>query len=64
MSKKILKLHNCNGSFNEKLIISATNYARETIGITESLWVFINNSIMFESIDHSGMYDKENFLKI
>ena|GEM_PF-3176626 len=60
--KKILKSHNCNGSFNEKLIISATNYARETIGITKSLWVFINNCIMFKSIDHSGMYDKENFL--
>ena len=55
-------MNNCNGSINEKLIISATNYTRSIIGIDEALWVFINDGTIFKSIHHSGMYDKEHFV--
>lgn len=47
---------------NEKLIISATNYARSVLNIDEGLWVFINDSTHFMSNEHSALYDKENFL--
>lgn len=60
--KRCFGMNNCNGSTNEKLIISATNYARSVIGIDESLWVFINDGKIFKSINHSGMYDKEHFV--
>ena len=46
----------------EKIIISATNFAREILNIDENLWVFINNENHFISSSHSGLYDKEYFL--
>ena len=55
-------MHKNNQSLNEKLIISATNYAREFLNIDEGLWVFINDSKHFMGIHHSALYDKENFI--
>ncbi len=55
-------MHKNNQSLNEKLIISATNYAREFLNIDEELWVFINDSKHFMGINHSALYDKENFI--
>lgn len=55
-------MNNCNGSFQEKLIISATNYVRKIMTINENIWVFINDNKIFKSTNHSGMYDKENFI--
>jgi|SRR5690625_971066 len=49
-------------STNEKLIISATNFARSLLNIDEDLWVFINEQTHFNGNDHSALYDKENFL--
>jgi len=55
-------MNNSNGSHNEKLIISATNLARHIMKLDENIWVFINEGNTFESINHSGMYDKEHYL--
>ena len=51
-----------NNSAKEKLILSATNYAREKINVDPGLWVFINDGSVFKSIYHSGLFEKDNFV--
>lgn len=55
MKKKYVK-------YKERLIVSATNYARKIMNIDEFLWVFINDGNIFKSVNHSGLYDKANFI--
>lgn len=55
-------MNNCDGSMNEKLVIAATNFARQILNVDEALWVFINNGDMFKSINHSGLFDKDMFV--
>lgn len=51
-----------NHSFKEKLIISATNYAREKMNVDPGLWVFINDGSVFKSFHHSGLFEKDTFV--
>lgn len=46
----------------EKLIISGTNFARKALNIDENFWILISDINHFIDINHSGLYDKENFL--
>ena len=46
-------------SFNEKLVVAATNYIREKLKIDKNIWVFINDGKNFESDKHSGKFEKE-----
>lgn len=55
-------MNNCNGSLNEKLVIAATNFARNLLKVDDALWVFINDGDMFKSINHSGLFEKEMFV--
>src|SRR5690554_7302302 len=48
--------------YKYKLIISFTNYARKLLNIDENLWVLISDENHFVSNEHSGLYDKLNFL--
>lgn len=50
-----------NIKFNEKLVIAATNYARKIMEVDCSLWVFINEGDFFKSINHAGMFQKDEF---
>ncbi len=47
---------------NEKLVLDATEYARSFLNIDDELLVLINDINHFESINHSALYDKDNFL--
>ncbi|WP_026391279.1 hypothetical protein [Haploplasma modicum] len=47
---------------NNKLVISATNYARVKLNLDENFWVVISEGKHFLSNNHSGMYDKNHFL--
>lgn len=51
-----------NHNFKEKLIISATNFAREKTNVDPGLWVFVNNGNIFKSINHSGLFEKDTFV--
>src|SRR5690606_34662171 len=51
-----------NHSFKEKLIISATNFAREKTNVDPALWVFVNKGNIFKSINHSGLFEKDTFV--
>lgn len=51
-----------NVTFKEKLVISATNFARNLLKVDDALWVFINDGDMFKSINHSGLFEKEMFV--
>lgn len=53
---------NKNLTTNEELILKATEYARSLLKIDKDLWVFINEMNHFKGIEHSALYDKDNFL--
>ena len=58
----VFKMSHDNHSLKEKLIISATNFAREKTNVDPGLWVFINNGDIFKSINHSGLFEKDTFV--
>lgn len=41
----------------EKLVLSATNYARKHLGINDTILVFINDGKVFKSTKHSALYE-------
>lgn len=57
-----VNMDNKDFSYNEKLVLEATEYARDLLNIDKDLWVFINEINHFKGIYHSALYDKDNFL--
>jgi hypothetical protein len=55
-------MNNCDGSINEKLVIAATNFARQLLKVDNALWVFINDGELFKSVNYSGMFENEMFV--
>ncbi len=51
-----------NHSTEEKLIILVTNNARKKMNVNLGLLVFMNDGSVFKSVNHSGLFEKDNFI--